>query len=224
MKIKFAPSILSADFTQLGSQLQETERAGVPYAHIDVMDGDFVPQISFGQPVIASVRKATRQFFDVHLMVNHPETFVPSMAESGADSITFHLEAAENPQLVIDKIREHGCKVGISVKPRTPIEAILPYIHEIDMLLIMTVEPGFGGQSYIPSSTEKIRRARKIFDDAGIAMDIEVDGGIKLDNVDVVLEAGANVIVAGSAVYKGDVYEKSRAFMDHFASWEETHR
>lgn len=203
--------------------MKETERARAPYAHIDVMDGNFVPQVSFGEPVVKSIRKATNQFFDVHLMVNNPDHFIHHMADAGADGITFHLEAVNDPGALIARIHEHGCKVGLAIKPGTPVEAILPYVQRIDMLLIMTVEPGFGGQSYIPTSTDKIRRARMMFDDYGLDTDIEVDGGIKLDNVDVVLEAGANVIVAGSAVYKGDVYRNTKAFVDHFEAWEENH-
>ena len=214
--IIFAPSILSADFSHLAADMGETARAGAQYAHIDVMDGCFVPNISLGLPVIKSIRPSSDLVFDVHLMIDKPERFIERFADAGADIITFHFEATENVNECIRLIRSKNKKVGLSVKPATPIELIRPYIDKIDMLLIMTVEPGFGGQGYIESSTEKIREARKIFDDAGIDMDIEVDGGIKLDNVDVVLGAGANVIVAGSAVYGGDIYAKTKAFMDHF--------
>ena len=216
--IIFAPSILSADFSHLASDMAETERAGAQYAHIDVMDGHFVPNISLGIPVIKSIRPSSDLVFDVHLLIDRPERYIKEFADAGADIITFHYEATERIDECIELIRSKGRKVGLSVKPATPIEAVKPYMDKIDMLLIMTVEPGFGGQGYIESSTEKIREARKLFENAGIDMDIEVDGGIKLDNVDIVLNAGANVIVAGSAVYGGDVYGKTLGFMKHFQS------
>jgi ribulose-phosphate 3-epimerase len=221
MEIKFAPSILSADFTRLGDQVWTTRKNGAQYVHIDVMDGTFVPQLSFGDPVIRSLRPATDQVFDVHLMVEHPETYIHRMAECGADSITFHLEAAEDPAAIIRAIREEGKQVGISVKPKTDISAIRPYLSMIDLLLIMTVEPGFGGQAYIPSSTEKIAAARSMFKEAGLDTDIEVDGGINLTTIDTVLEAGANVIVAGSAVYGGDIAKNMAAFQKHFDKWKQ---
>lgn len=221
--LKFAPSILSADFRILGEQIEETRRGGAEYVHIDVMDGNFVPQVSFGDPVIKTIRPCTDQVFDVHLMVVHPELYIQRMADAGADIITFHMEAAEYPGDVIRMIRDAGKKVGLSIKPRTPVEAVIPYMKDIDMLLIMTVEPGFGGQKYIPESTDRIRSALKLFRENGLTTDIEVDGGIKRDNVDVVLEAGANVIVAGSAVFAGDVCANTRSFSDHFREWEASH-
>ena len=217
--IKFAPSILSADFRILGEQIEETARGGAEYVHIDVMDGNFVPQVSFGEPVIKTIRPCTSQVFDVHLMVLHPERYIQRMADAGADIITFHLEAAEDPAAVIEAIRGCGKKVGISIKPGTSLDAVMPFVRDIDMLLIMTVEPGFGGQKYIPESTDRIRKMRAYFEENGIRADIEVDGGIKRDNVDVVLEAGANVIVAGSAVFAGDVYANTKSFSEHFEEW-----
>ncbi|WP_408069795.1 ribulose-phosphate 3-epimerase [Butyrivibrio sp. JL13D10] len=200
-----SPSILSADFTILGRQIKETEEAGAQYLHFDVMDGIFVPSISFGLPVLKSIRKASNQVYDVHLMIEEPIRYVEQFAESGADIITFHVEAASDPREVIDKIHSLGKKVGLAIKPKTPVEAVKPYINHIDMLLVMTVEPGFGGQKYINECTEKIREARKMINDMGLTTDIEIDGGVTSDNIGTPLEAGANVIVAGSAVFGGDI-------------------
>jgi ribulose-phosphate 3-epimerase len=202
-----APSILSADFTILGQQIKETEAAGAQYLHFDVMDGIFVPSISFGLPVLKSIRKASKQVYDVHLMIEEPIRYIEQFAESGADIITFHVEAASDSREVIDKIRSLGKKVGLAIKPKTPVEAVVPYLEHIDMLLVMTVEPGFGGQKYMDECTDKIREARKLISDAGLSVDVEIDGGVTVDNVNVPLEAGANVIVAGSAVFNGDISE-----------------
>ena len=209
-----SPSILSADFTILGDELKVIDEAGSEYIHIDVMDGIFVPSISYGMPVIKSIRKATKKVFDVHLMITEPERYINEFVESGADIITFHVEATKDPGKVIDMIHEKGLKAGISVKPKTPLEAIEPYLEKIDMLLIMSVEPGFGGQAYIEGSTEKIRAAREMVKAHGLNTDIQVDGGINLQNLPEVLEAGANIIVAGSSVFKGDVAGNVKAFLD----------
>lgn len=211
-----SPSILAADFAILGEQIKEADEAGAEYIHIDVMDGVFVPSISFGMPVIASIRKTTKKIFDVHLMIVEPERFVKEFAECGADSITFHIEATEDVDEIIDLIHGLGCKAGMSIKPRTPVEAVEKYLHKLDMLLVMTVEPGFGGQKYIPESTERIREIRRMADEKGIDLDIQVDGGITKENVQVVLDAGANVIVAGSAVFQGNITENVKAIMAQF--------
>lgn len=211
-----SPSILAADFAVLGEQIKEADEAGAEYIHIDVMDGVFVPSISFGMPVIASIRKTTKRIFDVHLMIVEPERFVKEFAECGADSITFHIEATEDVDEIIDLIHGLGCKAGMSIKPRTPVETVEKYLHKLDMLLVMTVEPGFGGQKYIPESTERIREIRRMADEQGLDLDIQVDGGITKDNVHVVLDAGANVIVAGSAVFQGNITENVKAIMAQF--------
>ena len=208
-----APSILAADFAVLGGQIREAAEAGAQYIHIDVMDGVFVPSISFGMPLIKSIRKVTDRVFDVHLMIVEPERYVKRFAECGADSITFHLEATEDADALIDQIHGLGCRVGLSVKPKTPIGAVRKYLPKIDMLLVMTVEPGFGGQKYIPESTDRIRQARQMADAQGLDLDIQVDGGVGQDNVHVVLEAGANVVVSGSAVFHGDITDNVKRFM-----------
>lgn len=209
-----SPSILSADFTILGQQLKVIDEAGSEYIHIDVMDGIFVPSISYGMPVIKSIRKATKKVFDVHLMITEPERYINEFVESGADIITFHVEATKEPEKVIDMIHEKGLRAGISVKPKTPLSAIEPFLEKIDMLLIMSVEPGFGGQAYIEGSTEKIRAAREMMKAHGLETDIQVDGGINLQNLPEVLEAGANIIVAGSSVFKGDVAANVKEFLE----------
>lgn len=211
-----APSILAADFAKLGAQVVQIDKAGAQQIHIDVMDGVFVPSISFGMPVIETIRKVTDKTFDVHLMIVEPERFVKEFAACGADSITFHLEATEDAEELIEQIHALGCRAGMAVKPKTPIEAVRKYLDKLDMLLVMTVEPGFGGQKYIPESTERIRQVRTMARELGTKLDIEVDGGITSENVQVVLDAGANVIVAGSAVFHGDIKENVEKFIRQF--------
>lgn len=214
MEIIISPSILAADFNILGQQIKEVEKSGAKYLHIDVMDGMFVPSISFGMPVIRSIRKNTDLFFDVHLMIEEPLRYVEEFADCGADMITFHLEAAEGRvEETIDRIHALGCKAGLSIKPATPVSAVEPYVEKLDMILIMTVEPGFGGQKYIESSTEKIRQMRKIVAAHGLETDIQVDGGITAGNVSVVKKAGANVIVAGSAVFRGNIIDNVKQLL-----------
>ena len=216
-----SPSILSADFKNLGREIAETVNAGAKYLHVDVMDGKFVPSISFGMPVIKSIRSATDVIFDVHLMIEEPIRYIKEFVESGADIITVHLEACEDVQATIDKIHEYGVKAGLSIKPKTPVEALVPYLDKVDMILMMSVEPGFGGQKYIETSTERIRQVKKMLTDRKLSTDLEVDGGINVDNVSIVLEAGVNVVVAGSAIFGGDIAAKTGEFMKKLEAYDE---
>lgn len=220
MKRILAPSILSADFRILGEQLRITEEAGAQYIHFDVMDGMFVPSISFGMPVLSSIRGTTGQTMDVHLMVTDPIRYVEEFAKCGADSITVHQEACEDLQGTLDRIHGCGVKAGISIKPATPVEMLIPYLDQAEMFLIMSVEPGFGGQAFIPESLERIWTLRSLLDERGTEADIEVDGGIYHSNVAQVLEAGANVIVSGSGVFKGDVAKNTSEFMEILRRYE----
>ena len=205
-----SPSILAADFKNLGQQIIDVDTAGAQYIHIDVMDGTFVPSISFGMPLIKSIRSATDKVFDVHLMIVDPLRYIKEFAEIGADIITFHLEAAPDVQAVIDEIHACGKKAGISIKPGTAAEELIPYLDKVDMILVMTVEPGFGGQPFIESSYDKIRAVRAMLAERGLDTDVQVDGGITKDNIRSVIEAGANVIVAGSTVYRGDAAQNTK--------------
>lgn len=213
--IKLSPSILAANFASLGEDVKKAENAGAPYLHIDVMDGHFVPNISFGGCIISALRPVSKMFFDVHLMIYNLEKYIPEFCKAGADMITFHVEATDTPDEVIKLIRDCGKKVGISVKPGTPFSAVEKYMDKIDMLLVMTVEPGFGGQKFMADMLPKIKEAKKYIDDHGLVCDIEVDGGINPSNFTLCTEAGANVIVAGSAVFGAeDINKAVRDFMD----------
>ncbi len=216
-----APSILSADFARLSSEIEAVESAGADLLHVDVMDGRFVPNITVGIPVVESIRKVTNLPIDVHLMIVEPERYVEDFIKAGADWVSFHFEAAVHHHRIVERIRELGAKAGIVLNPSTPVvllEEILPYL---DFVLIMSVNPGFGGQSFIPTSTQKIRKLKELSAELNPDLLIEVDGGIKLSNVKDVLEAGADVIVAGSAIFKGNPAENTKAFKEKFL-WEET--
>ena len=209
---KLSPSILAADFNNLGENIKCVERAGAKMLHIDVMDGSFVPSISFGHPVIKSIRKNSSLEFDVHLMINEPNRYIDSFAEAGADIITVHAEACTHLNRTLMHIREKGLKCGVSLNPSTPL-SVLDYVYDyVDMILIMSVNPGFGGQKFIPETFDKLRQLKKTIDEKNLHIDIEVDGGISQNNVREVLDAGANVIVAGTAVFGGNIEENIRGF------------
>ncbi len=220
MHYKLAPSILAADFTRLGEQVRAVDEAGAQYIHLDVMDGAFVPSISFGMPVIKSLREITDKVFDVHMMVEEPGRYVEDMCRCGADLITVHAEACTHLDRVVNQIKEGGMRAGVAVNPATPLSVLDPILGELDMVLIMTVNPGFGGQKFIPYTMEKIRSLRRILTERGLAADIQVDGGISPANVREVLEAGANVFVAGSAVFGEDPGARTREFLDIFGEYE----
>ncbi|MGN9018719.1 ribulose-phosphate 3-epimerase [Lachnospiraceae bacterium HCP1S3_C3] len=214
-----APSILSADFANLGNDIKTIDNAGADYVHIDVMDGKFVPSISFGMPVMKAIRKYTDKVFDVHLMIEEPGRYINEFKEAGADIITVHAEACCHLNRTLQAIKNAGCKTGVALNPATPL-SVLDYVLEYtDMVLIMSVNPGFGGQSYIPNSTQKIAQIRDIIDKRGLDTDIEVDGGINQSNVTEVIDAGANVIVAGSAVFNGDAQKNVEAFKEIFGRY-----
>lgn len=210
-----APSLLSADFTRLGEQIEILKEKNVSYLHFDVMDGVFVPNISIGIPVLESVRKITEQVLDVHLMIVEPEKYVEAFAKAGADIINIHYEATKVPLETLKKIKELGKKAAITIKPKTAWEEIIPFLGYVDMVLVMSVEPGFGGQKFMPNSLDKVRGLADYRNKNGLSYTIEIDGGISVDNVEEVVKAGVDVAVAGSSVFsKGDLAEQTQKFME----------
>lgn len=199
--IYIAPSLLAADFANLQSEVKQMADAGANYLHLDVMDGAFVPNISFGAPVIGAIRPHSNLIFDVHLMINDPIRYIDDFVKAGADIITVHLESCQNLDAVIADIKRREMRCGVAISPTTPVERLLPYLSKIDMALIMTVVPGFGGQALIPETLDKVRTVRRYAQNMGLKLDIEVDGGIKTENVHLVTESGANIIVAGSSIF-----------------------
>ena len=220
MNYVLSPSILAADFKVLGQEMKKTEENGAAYIHFDVMDGMFVPSISFGMPVLASIHDATEQFMDAHLMVQEPIRYVEAFQKAGADYVTVHLEACEDVKTTLDKIHACGMKAGLAVNPETDVKELVPYLEDVEMILIMSVHPGFGGQKFIPESLDKIREVRAMLNEKNLETDIQVDGGIYVENVREVLDAGGNVIVAGSAVFRGDAGENTAKFMEILKSYE----
>ena len=214
MDIKISPSMLASDFANLESELKKCETGGADLIHLDVMDGHFVPNISIGIPVIAAMKKVCKVPFDVHLMIDEPIRYVKDFADCGADIITVHVEACKDVAATLEAIRQLGVKPAITLNPDTPVSAIEPYLNQVDMVLVMSVVPGAGGQKFIPESLDKIRRIKKLLDENRLHADIEVDGGINTDNVRAALDAGANIIVAGSAVFKGDAAENVKKFKE----------
>ena len=207
--IKISPSILSADFSKLGEEIRKVDEAGAEMIHIDVMDGHFVPNLTFGAPVVTSLRKVSKKVFDVHLMVQNPQDYIVSFANVGADIFTFHVETAPHLHRIIQNIKENGMKAGIALNPGTPLSTITEILSEVDMVLLMTVNPGFGGQKFIPSVLKKIKALKKMIVEENLHVDIQVDGGINKETASQVINAGANILVAGSAIYGSDDIKKS---------------
>ena len=214
--IKLAPSILSADFARLLEDVKKVEKAGCEYLHIDVMDGHFVPNITLGPAIVKSLRKDVNMVFDAHLMIENPDNYIKEFADAGCDIIVVHQEACTHLHKTIQNIKSHGVKAGVALNPATPIETIKYVLEDVDMVLLMSVNPGFGGQSYIPVVTKKIKELRALIDEMGLDIDIEVDGGVKPSNISEVVNAGANVIVAGSAIFNaGDIDEAVKSLREN---------
>ncbi len=202
---EIAPSILACDFNCLGAQIKAVGEAGIKYLHVDVMDGDFVPSISFGMPVLESVRKGTKLFLDTHLMIREPSRYVEEFRRCGADLITVHFEACGNLEATLEKVRASGAKAGLSINPETDVTAVIKYLPMIDLILVMSVHPGFGGQKFMPEAFEKLRTLRNEIDKGKLNVKLEVDGGVHLENIGEVSRAGADIIVCGTAVFNGDI-------------------
>lgn len=218
---QLSPSILAADFACLGKEIKEVEEAGAKWLHLDVMDGKFVPCVSFGMPVITSLRKVSNLFFDVHLMIEEPERYIKEFKEAGADMLTVHAEACRHLDRVLHEIHNAGMKAGIALNPGTSLSAIEEVLGLADMILIMTVNPGFGGQKFIPYTADKIRRLKKMLEDRNLTADIQVDGGIGKDTLETVMDAGANIFVMGSAVFRGDIKENVALYLKQVEEYEQ---
>src|SRR4030042_6562164 len=217
--IKLAPSILSADFARLGEQIDEVVRAGADYIHVDVMDGHFVPNITIGAPVVASIRRVTKLPLDVHLMIQDPDKYIEKFAKAGADIITVHVETSPHLHRSVQFIKDQGCKAGVSLNPATSLATLDHILSDVDMVLIMTVNPGFGGQEFIPSVLPKIKRLREKISEKGIGVDIEVDGGVNINTISKVAQAGGNIFVAGNAVFTTPDYGKTISELRRLAEW-----